>query len=252
LNYHTISSPLGTQIPQAVGVAYKLKLDNAKKKDVATEGGCAITIFGDGAASTGDFHAACNFAATLECPIIFFCRNNGYAISTSVKDQYRGDGVIGRAPGYGMAAIRVDGNDLFAVHSATKLARDYAIQNNQPVMIEAMTYRGGHHSTSDDSTRYRSKDEVKYWTTENDPLTRLLHFCQKNGKENAFSEQTKISDEERMAVRKALEKAESRQGPKISTLFEDVYSKVPSLLQRQEAEHMEHIKKYPEFYQDRD
>jgi 2-oxoisovalerate dehydrogenase E1 component alpha subunit len=97
LNYHTISSPLGTQIPQAVGVAYKLKLDNTKS---GAQAGCAVTFFGDGAASTGDFHAACNFAATLECPVIFFCRNNGFAISTSVHEQYRGDGVIGRAPGY--------------------------------------------------------------------------------------------------------------------------------------------------------
>jgi len=248
LNYHTISSPLGTQIPQAVGVAYKLKLDNTKS---AAQAGCAVTFFGDGAASTGDFHAACNFAATLECPVIFFCRNNGFAISTSVHEQYRGDGVIGRAPGYGMAAIRVDGNDLFAVHSATKLAREYAVQNSRPVMIEAMTYRQGHHSTSDDSTRYRSKAEVKHWASKNDPLTRLLHFCERNGKENALSEHTKISDEERMSVRKAMEKAEHRSGPNISTLFEDVYSKIPPSLQRQEAEHLEHVKKYPDFYQKR-
>eukprot|EP00590_Aulacoseira_subarctica_P002321 CAMPEP_0172420898 /NCGR_PEP_ID=MMETSP1064-20121228/7207_1 /TAXON_ID=202472 /ORGANISM="Aulacoseira subarctica , Strain CCAP 1002/5" /LENGTH=455 /DNA_ID=CAMNT_0013161041 /DNA_START=151 /DNA_END=1518 /DNA_ORIENTATION=- len=244
LNYHTISSPLGTQIPQAVGVAYKLKLDKDNKN-------CAVTFFGDGAASTGDFHSACNFAATLECPIIFFCRNNGYAISTSIVDQYRGDGIIGRAPGYGIAAIRVDGNDLLAVHSATKLARDYAIQRNQPVMIEAMTYRQGHHSTSDDSSRYRSKEEVQRWTNENDPLTRLLNFIQQQGNERAFAEHTKISDEERMAVRKAMEKAEGRAKPSLSTLFEDVYSQVPPLLQRQEAEHLKHIQKFPEFYQNR-
>jgi len=150
LNYRIISSPLGTQVPKAVGVAYKLKLDNTKS---GTQAGCAVIFFGDGAASTGDFHAACNFAATLECPVIFFCRNNGFAISTSVHEQYR-DGVIGRALGYGMAAIRVDGNDLFAVHSATKSAREYAVQSSHPVMIEAMTYRQGHHSTSDDFTRF--------------------------------------------------------------------------------------------------
>lgn len=246
LNYHTVSSPLGTQIPQAVGAAYKLKLDNANKSE--NQRGCAVAFFGDGAASTGDFHAACNFAATLECPVIFFCRNNGYAISTPVHEQYRGDGIIGRAPGYGMAAIRVDGNDLFAVHSATKLAREYAIENNRPVMIEAMTYRQGHHSTSDDSTRYRSKDEVAHWSNESDPIARLLHFLQLNGNKEAFSEHTKISDEERMAVRRAMEKAELRAMPDVSTLFEDVYRTMPPSLQRQEREHLEHVKKYPEFY----
>lgn len=88
LNFQTISSPLATQLPQAVGVSYAMK--NAKKNNIS------IVYFGEGAASEGDFHAAMNFATTLECPMIFFCRNNGYAISTPVKDQYRGDGIISR------------------------------------------------------------------------------------------------------------------------------------------------------------
>ena len=97
LNYHTISSPLGTQIPQATGVAYKMKLDAAAaaaKGDSSHDPGVAVCYFGDGCASTTDFHAGLNFAATLSAPVIFFCRNNGYAISTSVEDQYAGDGRI--------------------------------------------------------------------------------------------------------------------------------------------------------------
>lgn len=82
-----------------------------------------MCYFGDGAASEGDFHAAMNIAATMNCPIIFFCRNNGFAISTPVADQYRGDGIASRAKGYGMASIRVDGNDLFAVNAATARAK---------------------------------------------------------------------------------------------------------------------------------
>lgn len=85
LNFQTISSPLGTQIPQAVGAAYALK--RAKKNNIA------ICYFGDGAASEGDCHAAMNMAATTEAPVIFFCRNNGYAISTPTSEQYRGDGI---------------------------------------------------------------------------------------------------------------------------------------------------------------
>ena len=137
LNYQTISSPLGTQIPQAVGVAMSLKNNNKK--------GVAMCFFGEGCTSTTDFHSGLNFAATLKCPVIFFCRNNGYAISTSVKEQYASDGVVSKAPGYGMAGIRVDGNDVFAVHAAVREARAYALENNAPVLIEGMTYRQGHH-----------------------------------------------------------------------------------------------------------
>lgn len=137
LNYQTISSPLGTQIPQSVGVALRLK--KLGKKAVS------ICFFGEGCSSTTDFHSGLNFAATLKCPVIFFCRNNGYAISTPTKEQFAGDGVISRASGYGMAAIRVDGNDVFAVNAAVREAREYAIENSAPVLIEAMSYRQGHH-----------------------------------------------------------------------------------------------------------
>ncbi|CAN0387968.1 unnamed protein product, partial [Scytosiphon promiscuus] len=148
----TVSSPLGTQIPQAVGAAYALKLSG--------EANIAICYFGDGAASEGDFHAAMGLAATREAPVLFVCRNNGYAISTPVKDQYRGDGIISRAPGYGVHAIRVDGNDALAMYAATDEARKLCLSQNKPVLMEAMTYRLGHHSTSDDWSRYRSSDEV--------------------------------------------------------------------------------------------
>jgi 2-oxoisovalerate dehydrogenase E1 component alpha subunit len=100
-NFQTISSPLTTQLPQAVGAAYGLKLDG---KDNIT-----CVYFGEGAASEGDFHAAMNIASTLDVPMLFFCRNNGYAISTPSHEQFRGDGIASRAYGYDMLAIRVDG-----------------------------------------------------------------------------------------------------------------------------------------------
>ena len=131
----------------AAGAAYAFKR--------AQNGAIVICYFGEGAASEGDAHAAFNFAATLDCPIIFFCRNNGYAISTPVNEQYKGDGIAVRGPAFGMDTIRVDGNDVFAVYNATRAARDICINENRPVLIEAMTYRIGHHSTSDDSSAYR-------------------------------------------------------------------------------------------------
>jgi 2-oxoisovalerate dehydrogenase E1 component alpha subunit len=110
--------------------------------------------------------------------MIFFCRNNGYAISTPTTDQFRGDGIASRAAGYGMHCIRVDGNDLFAVKVATEAARKLAIEKSKPVLIEAMSYRRGHHSTSDDSTRYRSVSEIKSWHENNDPLKRFRSFIE--------------------------------------------------------------------------
>lgn len=100
-----------------------------------------ICYFGEGAASEGDAHAAFNFAATLECPVIMFCRNNGYAISTPTIDQYRGDGIAARGPGYGINTLRVDGNDVFAVYNVTKKAKEFCLKHNKPVIIEALTYR---------------------------------------------------------------------------------------------------------------
>ncbi len=117
-----------------------------------------------------------NFAAVYEVPLIFICRNNGYAISTPVRDQYRGDGIASRGAGYGIVTIRVDGNDLFAVYNATKAAREIAVKQSRPVLIEAMTYRLGHHSTSDDSTAYRSIDEINSWEKDDNPILRFKNY----------------------------------------------------------------------------
>lgn len=114
---------------------------------------CVVCYFGEGAASEGDFHGGLNFAATLGCPVIFFCRNNGYAISTPVTEQYRGDGIAARGKSYDIKTVRCDGNDVWAVYNVMREARQWAIEHNEPVLIEAMTFRVGHHSTSDDSTR---------------------------------------------------------------------------------------------------
>ena len=136
LNYQTISSPLATQIPQASGAGYAMRIGGEDDR-------VTICYFGDGAASEGDFHPALNFAATLKARTIFFCRNNGYAISTPAQDQYAGDGIYARGIGYGIRSVRVDGNDTLAVYAATKKARELSLEHNCPVLIEAMTYRGG-------------------------------------------------------------------------------------------------------------
>ncbi|MEE6491279.1 hypothetical protein FKM82_016159 [Ascaphus truei] len=239
LNFVTISSPLATQIPQAVGAAYAMKREDADR--------AVICYFGEGAASEGDAHAAFNFSATLECPVLFFCRNNGYAISTPTSEQYRGDGIAARGPGYGILSIRVDGNDVFAVYNATKEARRRAVAENQPFLIEAMTYRIGHHSTSDDSSAYRSVDEVNYWDKQDHPISRLRHYMLHKGWWD--EEQEKIwRKKSRKMVMEAFEEAERTRKPKLEHMFSDVYSEMTPQLKMQQESLWKHLKLYGEHY----
>ena len=156
LNYMTISSPLGTQIPQAAGYAYGQKLQGKEAKLLF------VTLV-KALRSEGDFHAGLNMAAVHQAPVIFFCRNNGYAISTPSDEQYVGNGIASRGVGYGIKTIRIDGNDILAVLKAVQYARAYALEHNKPVLIEAMSYRLGAHSTSDDPSGYRTKEEEAKW-----------------------------------------------------------------------------------------
>lgn len=146
-----------------------------------------------------------------------------------------------------MQAIRVDGNDIFAVHQATAEARRIAIEEQRPVLIEAMSYRRGHHSTSDDSTRYRSGAEIAHWQENLNPLTRVRTFMESKGWWNEEEDQ-KIRDEERLAVMQALTTAESRPKPNADLLFTDVYKDIPEHLLKQQAELKEHMAKYPDHY----
>jgi 2-oxoisovalerate dehydrogenase E1 component alpha subunit len=240
-NFQTISSPLATQLPQAVGAAYALKL--------AGKSAIAMCYFGEGAASEGDFHAALNFSATLEAPVVFFCRNNGYAISTPTRDQFRGDGIVSRAAGYGVHGVRVDGNDAFAVYMACKAARALAVEKNAPVIVEAMSYRRGHHSTSDDSTRYRSMAEIKHWQDHLDPVGRLRAYIKGQGWWSDEQEQ-QLRDSERVEVLQCLERAERKPKPDIEELFNDVYAGpgLPPHLARQREELLEHMAQHPAHY----
>jgi 2-oxoisovalerate dehydrogenase E1 component alpha subunit len=236
LHFQTISSPLATQIPHAAGYAYSLKTE---KKRIA------CCYFGEGAASEGDFHAGMNFAATLNCPVLFICRNNGYAISTSTIDQYASDGIVNRAIGYGISSLRVDGNDIFAMRQATASAREYVLREQKPCLIEAMTYRAGHHSTSDDSTRYRSIEEIESWKKNYNPLEKIKNLLiTKNWMTE--EEDRVLKDEELEKVLFALKTAEMKSKPNMmASIFDDVYDKLPLNLVQQKAELETFLKKYP-------
>lgn len=240
LNFVTISSPLATQIPQAVGAAYAFKrLPNNDR--------CVITYFGEGAASEGDAHAAFNFAATLKCPVILFCRNNGFAISTPSKEQYKGDGIAGRAAGYGIAAIRCDGTDVFAVYNATKAAREYVLKHNKPVVLEAMAYRVGHHSTSDDSTAYRSSDELEIWNTVEHPISKLKNYMRNRQWFNE-EEEAKFVKSIRKQVLAQINQSEKIPKPDWREVFQDVYHEMPQHIKDQMKEMEEHVEKHKSHY----
>lgn len=238
-NYFTVSSPIATQLPQAVGAAYSLKMD---KKNA-----CAITYFGDGGTSEGDFHAALNFAAVTEAPVIFFCRNNGWAISTPTSEQFRSDGAVIRGQAYGIRSIRVDGNDALAVYSAVQMAREMAVYEARPVLIEALTYRVGHHSTSDDSTKYRPVDEIEHWRSARDPVSRYRKWIERNEWwcDDAESE---LRSSVRKELLQAIQVAEREQKPALEELFSDVYDIIPSNLREQEQLLRQTVKKHPGDY----
>jgi 2-oxoisovalerate dehydrogenase E1 component alpha subunit len=235
-NFHTISSPLGTQLPHAVGAAYALKVQGRNA--------VAVAYFGEGAASEGDFHAAMNFAATLSCPVVFICRNNGWAISTPASEQYRGDGIAGRGPSYGVATIRVDGGDAQALYSATAQARSHALQHSAPVLIEAMSYRVGHHSTSDDSSRYRAAEEMRAWRAR-DPVGRLRAWLEsKHWWDEGRDKELRAAS--RKEAIQALEAASKASKPTLSEMFTDVYDVMPLHLQVQRDEVLAHVRMHPE------
>ncbi|XP_046670512.1 2-oxoisovalerate dehydrogenase subunit alpha, mitochondrial-like [Homalodisca vitripennis] len=182
----------------------------------------------------------------LECPVIFFCRNNGYAISTPSSEQYRGDGIAGRAEGYGIAAIRVDGNDVLAVYNGTKAARQYAVKENKPVIIEAMTYRVGHHSTSDDSSAYRPVEEVQQWEQDS-PIARFRLYLEAQGWWNSQAQQEFLTSAKKQVLEE-FSKSEKKLKPEWQEMFNDVYYEMPDHLAKQMKYMENHVKLYKDKY----
>jgi len=223
LRLATVSSPVGSQIPHAVGLAMAARIQG--KPEVA------VTYFGDGATSTGDFHVSCNFAAVFKAPVIFLCRNNQYAISVPVSKQTVSDGIAIKAQAYGMRGVCVDGNDALAVYAATLEAADLARRGEGPTLIEAKTYRQGAHTTSDDPRAYRNDEEVEQWLRK-DPIARLKIYLTESGRwDEAQDEQ--LESEIRDEIQTTLEKAEALPGPPIESLFDDVFDTVPWQLREQ-------------------
>jgi len=210
----SISSPVGTQIPQAVGVAYASKFLGHRT--------VALAFFGDGTSSEGDFHVGANFAGVWKVPAILFIRNNRFAISTPYHVTTAVEHLVSRAHGYGITGVRVDGNDLFAVTRAVREAADRGRSGGGATLIEACTYRVGAHSSSDDPKVYRKEDEVQPWR-EADPLARVRRYLEARGLWGDALERS-TSDAASVRIIEAVKIAEKKSHPPLETAFSDVFA----------------------------
>lgn len=227
-NFVSISSPVGTQIPQAVGTARAAQI---LKHDTVTS-----VFFGEGTTSPGDFHVGLNFAGVWKAPVIFVCRNNGWAISTPISVQTASPTIAHKALGYGFPGFLVDGNDILAMISATRIAAARARAGEGPTLIEALTYRRAAHSSSDDPSVYRKgkDDEIKEWERR-DPVARFARYLERRGILTPAID-AQYRDEITQEISAALAHIEHVGTPPLMSLIEDVYAQPTAQLREQLAE----------------
>jgi pyruvate dehydrogenase E1 component alpha subunit len=223
LNDFPISIPVATQIPIAVGVAMAAKL----KGDASA----VMAYMGDGATSKGDFHEGLNFAGVFGVPIVFVCQNNQWAISVPVKRQTAAKTLAQKAIAYGFPGIRVDGNDIFAVYQAASEALARARKGEGPTLIECLTYRMGDHTTADDASRYRSREEVENWK-QKDPIERLRKHMEKRGLWSKAYDQA-VRSEAKEKVEQAVREEEGFPAPDPRDMFRFTYQELTAELKEQ-------------------
>jgi pyruvate dehydrogenase E1 component alpha subunit len=225
VNIFPFSVPVGSHILHAVGASWAAKL---RKRDVVI-----AAYFGDGATSEGDFHEGLNFAGVFKTPTVFICQNNQYAISVPLRRQTAAATIAQKAIAYGFDGIRIDGNDVLASYVAAKAAFDKARSGGGPTLIEAVTYRLGAHTTSDDPLRYRPQTEVEEWQAR-DPLARLeKYLLEQNLLDDAFVKAAKSEIEK--LVEQAVAEAEAVDAPAPSDIFQYMFSEMPNSLKEQLA-----------------
>ncbi len=231
-NIFSISGNLATQFPQAVGWAMAAAIKG--------EDHLAASWIGEGSSAEADFHHALLFASVYQAPVILNVVNNQWAISTF--QGYAGGeqrSFAARGPGYGIAGIRVDGNDFLAVHAVTQWAAERARTGAGPTLIELVTYRAAAHSTSDDPARYRAKDDAEHWPL-GDPILRLKMHLMKIGEWSEARHQALSAELEALVAsswKEATTFGTLSEGPRLNAdlMFEDVFKEMPQNLKRQQA-----------------
>lgn len=225
LRFLPVSIPVGSHILHAVGLGLAIRY--RRQQDAV------LCLFGEGATSEGDFHEALTFAGVRKAPVVFFCQNNRWAISVPRKAQCAAETLAAKGVGYGIPAIRIDGNDPFAAYLATRAALERAHAGEGPSLIEAVTYRLGPHTTSDDPSRYRSTEEVEKMRPL-EPLVRYRSFLQQRG---LWSEEWEhqLREEIKAWIEEGVRRAESRPAPGPAEMFDHMFAELPSHLARQRA-----------------
>lgn len=230
-NLLPMAVPIASQLLHAVGIAHGLQYQEKE--------GVAFACIGDGGTSEGDFHEAMNFAAVWKAPVIFMCQNNQYAISLPTKKQTVSESIAIKAVAYGMPGIRVDGNDFFACYAASKEAHEHAKSGKGPVLIEALTYRRGAHTTADDPSRYREKSEEKEWE-DKDPAIRLKKYLTEK-KLWSDKEEEELLEKYNKEVERQFLEFENYPPYKLDDVFQYMYTKMPAHLAEQKQTYEEFL-----------
>jgi pyruvate dehydrogenase E1 component alpha subunit len=216
-NVASVCVPIGTHVPHAAGLAWGKKLRG--------ESACAITFFGDGATSEGAFHEGANFAAVTKAPLVLFCNNNQWAISTPLSAQTAAETLADKAVGYGMPGVRVDGGDVLAVFDATRDAVARARAGDGPTFIEAVSYRAAPHATADDPRAYIDPERVEE-ERQRECLGRYEAYLRRQGVLNdELAESTR--EEAANALREGIKAAEAEPPADVSLLFDHAYAAPP-------------------------
>ena len=235
-NFVDPSAPISTQVIQAAGAGYAAKY----KKD----GNVVAVFFGDGGTSANDFHSGMNFACVFKSRVIFFCQNNQWAISVPLSRQTAAESIAAKAVAYGMPGEQIDGNDILAVYAAVSDAAKRARKGEGPSLIEAITYRLGPHTTSDDPTRYRTDEEVEKWR-KTEPLKRFKLYLQKKGIWSDDDDQKLLTKFEK-DLDIAVDNAAAAGPPDIEDIFTDVFIEMPWHLKEQ----YEQLKEFKSIYKE--
>ena len=213
----SIAVPIATHVPHAVGFAWGKRLRG--------ESACALVFFGDGATSEGAFHEGANFAAVMSAPVVLFCNNNQWAISTPLEAQTRAESLAAKAPGYGMPGVRVDGGDVLAVFETTREAVERARSGGGPTFVEALTYRCAPHGTADDPSSYIDAERVAR-ERENECVGRYERYLHRLGVlDDTLVEE--IRAEAREALRRGIAAAEALPEPDPKVVFTHAYAEPP-------------------------
>jgi pyruvate dehydrogenase E1 component alpha subunit len=225
-----ICVPIGSQFLHATGIGYSI---NYRKKDEVV-----FSFIGDGGTSEGDFSEALNFAGVWKVPVIYIIQNNQYAISVPVQNQTKSINLAVKAVAFGLPGIKVDGNDFFAMYVACKEAFEHVRAGKGAVLIEALTYRKGAHTTSDDPTKYRTKEEEQEWD-KTDPLIRLKRYMDDKGIWNEDEE--KLIENYKQEIDQQFTEAENLTPYQLEDVFDYMYDEMPDILKKQKTDYQKFL-----------